>query len=212
MDGAFPWQADWYRHKVYEVNGDKADDMFRVWFNDNCPHGDQTETGDNLHFTSYLGMLSQALLDVSRWVEEGIAPALSSGYDLIDNQVVLSDNAKERHAVQPVVHLFVGGEKRLCVKPGDSVPFEAQVQTTQASGKLVELGWSFEGEQTYEVINNPVSSNTEDGIITAKMSVSHIYNTPGVYFATVHAITSRNPKDDYIRLRNLDRVRVVVEG
>lgn len=212
MDGAFPWQADWYRDKVHEVNGDKSDDMFRVWFNDNCPHGDQTETGDNLRFTSYLGMLSQALLDVSRWVEEGIAPAPNSGYQLVDNQIILADNAKERQAIQPVVHLTIDGRKRICVHPGDTVSLQGQVQTTNASGQLVELGWSFEGEQTYKVIDSPLCIVTEDEITTATTVVSHTYHKPGVYFATLHAISSRDPEDEYIKLRNLDRVRVIVKA
>lgn len=197
MDGDFPWQADWYYHKVHEVNGEKAKDMIRIWYNDNCPHGDQTETGDNLHFTSYLGMLNQALLDVSAWVEQAIEPAPSTGYQLVDNQVVLADDVQERQGTQPVVHLTVNGGTCACIKAGESVDFAAQIGLIEYSGTLLNIGWSFEGEQNYA---------------PGDTRASHRYDTPGTYFPTVHVTSSRKADDPYVKLRNLSRVRVVVEA
>lgn len=55
MDGDFPWQADWYRRKIESVNDD-AEGKVRLWYNDNCPHGDYNYTDDELHTTIYLGM------------------------------------------------------------------------------------------------------------------------------------------------------------
>ncbi len=39
----------------------------------------------------------------------------------------------------------------------------------------------------------------------------HCYTKPGVYYPTVEVTTNRHPSDVYTRLRNLGRIRVVVE-
>lgn len=197
MDGDFPWQADWYIHKVREVNGDLAADMIRIWYNDNCPHADEEKLPDQLHFTSYIGMLNQALLDVSAWAEKGIAPAPSSGYDLIDQQVILKGTSEERGGTQPLVTLTSGGEKCVRIKAGETVSFQTELGLTPYSGTLETTSWSFENEQELKA---------------GKETAEHCYQKPGVYFPTVHVVTNRNPGDAYTRLRNLDRMRVVVEA
>ncbi len=196
MDGDFPWQADWYAKKVREVNGEKTDDLFRIWYNDNCPHGDASETGDCLRFTSYLGMLHQALLDVSNWVEKGVKPAPSTCYDVKDQQITLASGAENRGGTQPIVTLTANGVTCVRIHPGESVAFHAEVETTPFSGTLEALRWSFENEQTLQ-------EGTADMV--------HCYNKPGVYYPTVEVTTNRHPSDVYTRLRNLGRIRVVVE-
>ena len=86
---ALPWQADWYRARVREHLGDALDDHFRVWFTDNALHGDFESQEDPTHTVSYVGMLHQALRDLSRWVEAGIPPPESTGYEVVDGQVVV---------------------------------------------------------------------------------------------------------------------------
>ena len=71
---ALPWQADWYRSKVRDHLGSAVDDHFRLWFTDNALHGDDEVQESPSHTISYLGVLHQALRDLSRWVEEGVAP------------------------------------------------------------------------------------------------------------------------------------------
>ena len=68
---AFAWQADWYRGLVCRHLGAAADDRFRVWFTDHALHGDSAEQEDPTRTVSYLGVLQQALRDLSAWVERG---------------------------------------------------------------------------------------------------------------------------------------------
>ena len=85
---ALPWQADWYHARVREHLGDSLDDHFRVWFTDNALHGDFEFQEDPARTVSYVGMLHQALVALSRWVEAGIPPPESTGYEVVDGQVV----------------------------------------------------------------------------------------------------------------------------
>ena len=197
MDADFPWQADWYFRKVHEVNGGKADDLIRIWYNDNCPHGDVSETGDPLHYTSYLGMLQQALLDVSAWVEKGVAPAPSTGYRIADQQVILPGNAEERQGTQPVAHLTANGGECARIRAGETVMLTAETDLTPSMGTVTNIGWSFEGEPSFTA---------------GTTSAAYAYHHPGVYFPTVEITTARNPKDPFCRLRNLAGARVIVES
>ena len=55
-----------------------TDGHFRLWFTDNALHGDDELQESPRHTVSYLGVLQQALRDVSRWVEEDVAPPAST--------------------------------------------------------------------------------------------------------------------------------------
>ena len=106
---ALPWQADWYRSKVEEHLGGAIDEHFRLWFTDNALHGDDELQESPLHTVSYLGVLQQALRDLSRWVEEDVAPPASTSYEVVDGQVIVPDDAAARRGIQPVVSLTVDG-------------------------------------------------------------------------------------------------------
>lgn len=212
MDGNFPWQADWYRRKVEEVNGAEfAKDHFRLWYNDNCAHNDVSEEGDRLRIVSYLGMLRQALCDLAGWTEKGITPTATSGYQMIDNQVILSDDPKERCGVQPTAELFANDSKGTLVRAGEEVRFEAKIIMPEAAGEFAKAEWSFEGEQDYPYADGEVHTWSEDGLFHASVTAVHCFEKPGTYFPTVRVTSNRRKDDAYTRLRNLCRVRVVVE-
>lgn len=197
LDSDFPWQADWYVQKVREAHGGKADDLIRIWYNDNCPHADSAAVEDDLHCTSYLGMLHQALLDVSAWVEDGIEPPPSSGYEIRDQQVVLADTAQERQGIQPVVSLTADGQPCLRIKSGETVSLAAHVDLTARMGEVISCEWRFEGEADWQI---------------GSVNETHCYQHPGVYFPTVRVTAGRNPQDTFCRLRNLGSARIIVEA
>jgi hypothetical protein len=143
---AFAWQADWYRNKVKEAQGNNTDNNFRLWYTDHALHGDITIEDDPTRTVSYLGILQQALLDISTWVEKGIAPAATTNYKIVDGQVVIPPTANERRGIQPVVTVKANGGKRADVKVGQPVTFTAEVEVPKGMGKVVAAAWHFEGE------------------------------------------------------------------
>ncbi len=213
MDGDFPWQADWYRRKVESVQGEKhTQEMFRILYNDNCPHGDVSETGEELYFTSYLGALNQTLLDLAAWTEKGILPAENTGYRVEDNQIILEEGAVKRRGLQAAADLTIGGERLKRVKAGETVHFTLSVEIPEKGGQLTDTEWSFEGEQDFPVKGGEVIQETvADGIRYLKVKQIHTFTRPGRYFAVVRVTNNRTPGDAYTRIRNLARVQVIVE-
>jgi hypothetical protein len=49
---------------------------------------------------SYLGVLQQALRDLSAWVEKGVPPPQTTHYQVVDGQVVVPDAAAARGGIQ----------------------------------------------------------------------------------------------------------------
>ncbi len=205
---AFPWQADWYRDRVKEHLGDTMDDNFRLWFTDHANHGDYTQQRDPLHTISYLGVLQQALRDVSAWVEKGVVPPANTDYKVVDGQVVVPEHAARRHGIQPVVHLTANGAARAEVKPGESVQLEAVIELPAGTGKVVSAAWDLDGKGEFPLPGELTYS--EDG--NAHVMLEHAYNGAGTWFPTLRVASQRegDAKTPFARIQNLGRVRVVV--
>jgi hypothetical protein len=203
---ALPWQADWYRAKVTEHLGDAVDDRFRLWFTDNALHGDEEAQEHRLHTVSYLGVLHQALRDLSRWVEEDVPPPASTRYEVVDGQVVVPDDATRRGGVQPVVSLTVNGGVRADVAPGEVLTFRARAQVPEGAGFVVTLAWDFDGSGQFAVEEHVRPAPGVHG------EQVRSFAAPGTYFPAVRVVARRDPKatDPYARIRNVARVRVVV--
>lgn len=212
-ESAFPWQADWYRSKVKEHLGGKLDDNFRLWYVDHALHADTSSNGalDDLHIVTYVPALHQALLDLSDWVERGVAPPDSTSYEVADGQVVVPSNAAERKGIQPVIFLTANGSERAEVSVGESVHFEAKIEVPPNTGKIVSAEWDFEGEATFPV-KAAISQLNEVGS-QAVVEGTYVFSKPGTYFTVLRAASNRESgsSDIYTQLPNLCRVRVVVK-
>ncbi|MFD2935112.1 PKD domain-containing protein [Spirosoma flavum] len=208
---AYPWQADWYRSKVKETLGDSTDNNFRLWFTDHANHADFVRPGDPTHLVSYLGVLQQALRDLSAWVEKGVAPPANTTYKLVDGQVVVPASASERKGIQPVVTLKANGSERATVQAGKPVTFAADIEVPPNTGKVVSAAWDFEGAGTFPVAALVTPSDKSGS--TVKVKTTHAFANPGTYFATLRATSQRqgDAKTPYARINNLGRVRVVVK-
>jgi hypothetical protein len=223
---AFAWQADWYRSRVKEALGDSTDNYFRLWYTDRALHGDITIEDDPTRTVSYLGVLQQALLDLSAWVEKGIAPAATTNYKIVDGQVVLPLTANERGGIQPVVTVKIDGGKRVDVKVGQSVTFTAEVEVPKNRGKVVAAAWHFEGvpddmskrsgwsfdkSATFPVKGTFTPTGKTGSHV--RMKTTYTFSKPGTYFPTLRVASQRqgNAKTAFTRIQNLDRVRVVVK-
>ncbi|TBX21713.1 hypothetical protein TK44_18445 [Jiulongibacter sediminis] len=207
---AFPWQCDWYRSRVKEHLGDKADKNFRLWYTEHALHGDQQDQlGDPTRAVGYIGVLHQALRDLSSWVEKGISPAASTQYEIVDGQVITPKLAQERKGIQQTVSLTVGGMKKVEVKAGEKVKLQAVVEVPAGMGKIVQIDWDFDANENYYPETRILKKFKEKLVIKK----SHVFDKSGTYFVTVRVKANRNgnPDSHFAKIQNLDRVRVIVK-
>ncbi|TQN69023.1 hypothetical protein CSHISOI_06443, partial [Colletotrichum shisoi] len=69
---AFPWHADWYKSQVKQHLGDRFDDNYRLWYNDNAEHYYEEPPLSRLAIiVPYNGIYQQALQDT-------VAPCLAA--------------------------------------------------------------------------------------------------------------------------------------
>lgn len=207
---AFPWQCDWYRQKVKANLGDVADNSFRLWYTDNAIHGDlASQLDDPTHVVSYTGVLQQALLDLSDWVEKGIEPAQSTQYTIENGQVIKPSQAQERKGIQPIPNLLVNGKKKADVKQGKIVTFTATVELPANTGEIIAADFDFDGSGKFGNQGKIVKKNS----ITAIVQVTQKFDKKGTFFPTLRVASQREGDNQtlFTRIQNLDRVRIVVK-
>ncbi|WP_439135973.1 PKD domain-containing protein [Pseudomaricurvus sp.] len=208
---AFPWQGDWYLDRVKEHLGDKTDDHFRLWYSDRTNHGDFTDQKYPTQTVSYLGVLQQALRDLSAWVEEGVEPAPTSSYTVVDGQVIQPETAAERHGIQPVVKVQANGKERAEISAGESVSLTASVAVPPNTGTIVAAEWDFDGQGKYPLVMDLDKIEQKGDQLT--LEITHQFDKPGTYFPTLRVASQRegDAETAFARVQNLGRVRVVVE-
>jgi hypothetical protein len=218
-EAAYPWQALWYRNKVEAQLGDAIDDHYRLWFVEHAMHtgGAEPVAGMSLpdvipsrrtRIVSYLGVLQQALRDVSAWVELGIAPPASTACEYVDGQVHLATTATERRGPQSVVVATANGLVRADVAVGEEVQFEARIDVPVGAGGVVNVEWDFEGRGDFPVVDEGPDSALASYLSTATFAFSE----PGTYFPAVRVTNQRSVHagTPHCRVFNLGRIRVVV--
>ena len=208
---AFAWQGDWYRKAVTQYLGNATDDNFRLWYTDRCTHG---EVDDVTEVVDYFSTLYQALLDVSDWVERGIEPSKTTAYEVVDGQVLLNADGKNRGGIQPVPYVTINGKERAEVKPGEQVMMHVVVDVPKGTGKVVSADWCLDdsGEYTLSVDLTKAKFGADGEHVEFDTPVS--YSKAGTYFPTVKIYSERTGQAEtasYTRIPNLGKVRVVVE-
>jgi hypothetical protein len=208
---AYPWQADWYYSRVKENLGDKTDDNFRVWFTDRALHGDFTKQEDPTRTVSYLGVLQQALLDLSAWVEKGTAPPTNTTYTIVDGQVEVPSSAQERKGIQPTLSVKANGKTRTETKIGKKITFTAEIEIPAGTGQLVAAEWDFEGVGTFPITTK--FKLTDKSALRYTVKTTYKFTKSGTYFPTLKVTSQRqgDTKTPFTRVQNLGRVRVVVQ-
>jgi len=207
-EGAFPWYSDWYRSKVKSVLGERLDDHYRLWFNENALHGKADKQADSIRVIAYLGSVQQALRDLAAWVEKGVAPPASTNYRVVDTQVLVPAKASERRGIQPVVRVKANGGVRADVPVGQPVSFVGEVEVPSGVGDVVDARWDFEGSGAYPIAGLVKPAKAP---IAATVETSYAFTKPGTYFPALRIRTQRRPDgSDFALVENLGRVRVVV--
>ena len=206
---AMPWQADWYRQRVQEHLGPKTDANFRLWYTDHALHGDEPTAEAASRIVTYVPVLQEALRDLALWVEKGVVPPASTAYRIDQGQVVVPLTAAQRLGIQPVVTLRVSGGQSAQAKPGQPVNFTGTIEVPPGAGSVVAAEWDFDGEGKF-----PAKSAIARGAKRANVSITYTFDRPGTYFVALRGVSQRqgNAADPYRRIRNLDRVRVVVSA
>lgn len=207
---AFPWQADWYRSRVKENLGSETDSHFRLWYTDRALHGDNSGQEDPSRTVSYLGVLQQALRDLSAWVEKGTEPPASTSYIIRDGQVIVPARASERKGIQPVITFTVNGSESIKIKAGTRVMFRALVEIPQNAGRIVSVKCDFEGSGKFTDAVKLKKSALNKPVTIVKFR--HIFMKPGTYFPSILVESQRegDSSTPFALIRNLGRVRIVV--
>ena len=207
---AFAWQGDWYRKHVTEFLGNATDDNFRLWYTDRATHGGEDDPTEVVDYTT---TLYQALLDVSDWVEKGIAPSHTSTYEVEDGQVILGADGKQRGGIQPVPYATINGKERADVKPGEQVTIHVTVDVPKGTGKVVRADWCIDGSKEFtQPVDMSKAKYSADGErVEFEQVVS--YDKAGTYFPTVKVYSERkgDAQTPYTCIANLGKVRVVVK-
>ena len=211
---AYPWQCDWYRQRVKENLGDQTDNNFRLWYTEHTLHGDAaSQLDDATHAVSYIGVLQQALRDLSAWVEKGIVPASTTNYKIEDGQVVIPGSAQERKGIQPVVLLKVNGSKRADIKVGQRVTLTAVIEVPENTGKIVNAALDFDGSGKYETPVDLTKIKKGKNGNQTELAIKQTFTKSGIYFPVLRVMSQRdgNKQAPFARIQNMDRVRVMVK-
>lgn len=206
---AYPWQCDWYRERVKEHLGDKTDVHFRLWYTERAIHGDASnQLDDPTRVVSYIGVLQQALRDLSAWVEKDIPPAATTNYEIQDGQVIVPATANERKGIQPVIAAMVNGKERADISAGESVTFSVKVSLPENTGSIVKVAWDFDGTGSFSKV-----VDIKEGQSSLEVQTIHKFDQAGIYFPAVRVTSQRkgNTESSFALIRNLDRVRVIVK-
>jgi hypothetical protein len=212
--------SSWSLHRLVQRQlGDSVDEQFRLWFVENSPHGSPDFLGPALtdekdpgvwlsRLVSYDGVTSQALRELVRWVEDGVAPRTYGDYEFTrDGELVLPHDAAERGGVQPVVSATANGGIRADVRAGEDVTLRGVAEQPPGAGSIAAAEWDFEGRGAWAYRDDTVDGSRSSITTT----VTHVYDEPGTYFASfrVGARCDDAPASSLL-IENLARVRIVV--
>lgn len=212
-----PWCGDWYRNKVIEATG--SEDDFRLYYLQRCMHNDSDDTQNNM-VVNYKGALYQSLLDMADWIQKGREPLPSSVYKRVGGQIIEAEDPIERKGIQAGITLTVNGSKCAHVKTEGQFVVRAEIAVPQYAGQVTKVvfdfndNWGFPDkvDGLFPVIGS-FKQKEENGVCTAVSEVIHHFDEPGTYFLSARVSTQRdgNGWDVFTQVKNLDRVRVIVE-
>lgn len=224
---AYPWQVDCYRRMVISKKGEAfCRDNFRVWYTDRATHG---EVDDASQVVSYGGVILQALLDLSAWVERGVLPPASTRYSISGGQVLIPDEAADRGGVQPSVSMTVCGKQCKRTSAGRTVKIRVTAVCPKGTGRIVRAELA-EGvacdfsepaplgnavgkpaEVEYREIDLSKARYSRDGE-RVEFDVCVKYTAEGTYFPAVRVTAQRSGEDTpFTKIQNLNRIRIIVK-
>jgi hypothetical protein len=216
LDGTnWPVHAHNYATRVHDQMGERAEEAFRLYWTDSAAHGPASMYPPGsapvvaTRVIDYEGLLFQALAHLVDWVENGVEPPLSSGYEWgPDGRLTLRESASERQGLQPVVNLTSQGQSRVEARAGERVEFSAEVECAPAGGHIIAAEWDFDGSGSFSVKEDDLQGNSA----TIELRRAQVFEVPGTYFPAVRAWSQRDgdPSATLFRVANIGRMRVVI--
>ncbi|RMO80842.1 hypothetical protein ALQ33_00798 [Pseudomonas syringae pv. philadelphi] len=211
---AYPWHADWYSQQMKKNLGDRYEANVRVWLNDNADHldgsvvGSGSEDNQSVRLIDYNGILQQAVRDVSAWAENGDVPPASTRYELKNGQVALPADVSARKGIQPTVVLTSKSGAYTKAKVGEPITLLGNISVPKSAGKIVVTEWSATGSNDF--VDAPLPHKPSESLAVHE---TFAYPKAGVYYPVLRVTSQRegNVDTEFARVRNLARVRVVVE-
>ena len=208
----WPSQGLGMLNNVKKERGDAWQDYFALRWTENAEHvpPSMAASPPGRHNTTWLidygPHIEQGLLDLAKWVEDGVRPDDTSfGYR--DGKVTLAATAAERRGVQPVVTARANGAVRAEVKVGEPVTLTMYAEVPPGKGGIVTAKWDLDGSGAY-----PISHEVDGTQAAVEFTITHTFAAPGTYFATayVESHTEGDTAATARRLPNLAAARVVV--
>jgi hypothetical protein len=209
----WPSQGIIYQGAVLAAQGAAAAaEKFRLQWTENAEHIPPTYLPNSSRratatwLIDYFPVIEQGLADLIQWVEDGVAPP-STTFEYVAGRVKLPAGAAERGGVQPVVTVSANGGNRTEVKTGEPVRLDVSADVPPNAGSIIAVEWDFDGWGSFPFHHDVDGSDT-----AVRLSTTHVYDTPGTYFATARVYSNREGKVDspFRRLPNLASARVVV--
>lgn len=205
---ASPSSARAYIKSVKEILDKTLDKYFRIYWTENARHIQPITPVESTRYIRWGSIVSQAMYDLIKWIEEGISPPPSTNYSFnVHSALQLPIDASKRKGIQPTVQLKVKGKKYMEAKVDQQIKFHGEAEAPPNTGYFIKLEWDFDGTGSF--VYHEELNGTENKI---KTTASHKYAQPGTYFITFRVTLDRNgdKKDIIHHIINQSRVRVDV--
>jgi hypothetical protein len=205
---ACPSNARAYIKSVKNQLGENLEKYFRIYWTENACHLQPLTPIESTRYIQWGSIVSQAMNDLIKWIEEDISPPPSTNYNFsVHSALQISQIASERKGIQPTAHASIDGKKLAHIRVNQTIELKGAAEAPPNTGYFIKLGWDFDGSGKFS--HKEELSGTENKI---KSVVSHNFSQPGTYFVTFRVFLERNgnKKDIIHHIINQSRVRVVV--
>ena len=209
----WPTQGVIYGQAVLDAQGpERTAQKFCMRWTENAEHispaylASSPTRATSTWLIDYMPIIEQSLVDLCDWAERGIEP-VETKFSFADGKVTLPATARERGGIQPVVSVRADGSGRVNIRAGASVTLEVEGEAPPRAGSIIAVEWSLDGDGRFEA-----AEGIDGKSATVKLTKTHRYEKPGVYFATAR-VTSHVAGDvnaQHRRLVNVASARVVV--
>lgn len=212
-----PWCGDWYRNKVIEAKGNE--DNFRLYYMQRCMHNNSNDSANNM-VVNYVGALYQTLLDLAAWIQEDKEPLPTTRYERVGGQILEEADPAKRNGLQPGLTLTANGQKCCHVKAGGEFVLRAEATMPEGAGEVTGISFDFRDRWAFPEkikglfpIKGTLNRTEKGGVHGAISKLIYRFDEPGTYFISARVSSQRNgdKNEIFTQVRNLDRVRIVVE-